>query len=70
MKLKRRLCIAAYFVGSLYSPVELSRYILQYQKTFGQAICFKYELLYIWFAYAVATTFFLLLLWTKWEDIP
>ncbi len=66
--MKKVFCIILFCLFSIYPPAELTRYILAYEKAYGSAPAFKFELLSIWIWYIIAMILFNLILWTRWED--
>lgn len=60
--------LAIYFGGSLYPPLEITRYILAYiaingANPPGLPIPFWFEILCVWLSYTVITVVFLIMAW-------
>ena len=66
--MKKWVCIALFWLLSLYPPAELTRYIIAFQNRYGYELQFKLEIYLIWISYALMMSLFGLILWTKWED--
>ena len=68
--MKKVFLIIFFFLFSLYTPAELTRYIIAYKNFYGYAPGQRFEIWWIWIGYTAMMVFFNLILWTKWEDKP
>ncbi len=66
--MKKITLLIAYWLFSLYPPVELTRYILVYEKNYGREWQFQFEIYFIWVCYILAQVLVGLVIWTKVED--
>ena len=66
--MKKKICVIAFLLASLYPIAELTRYIIAYQMNYGFESQFQFELGFAWTGYIIAMYLFCIILWTKWED--